>query len=181
MRCTRVHMKWHHLLCLCMKWKVLWHKESVISHCARVCMHKVKCVCSWNNVFVDCLVGRCSDQAGWEHCTGGLSLRRTKECKNRERYCCWLMNGILSFTVVRWILGNLPSETLLEKASSEHTQFEHSNQVVIETLQQERDNLQSQLQQHIQDNAQLTQWVFVILAHSDNLPSVLVPVPVPNM
>ena len=48
------------------------------------------------------------------------------------------------------------AEALLVKVSSEHAQFEHSNQAVIEGLQQERDNLQSHLQQRMQENEQLT-------------------------
>lgn len=47
-------------------------------------------------------------------------------------------------------------ETLLEKVSSEHAQFEHSNLAAIEGLQQERDNLQSHLQQRVQENEQLS-------------------------
>ena len=48
------------------------------------------------------------------------------------------------------------AEALLVKVSTEHAQFEHSNQAVIEGLQQERDNLQSHLQQRMQENEQLT-------------------------
>ena len=47
-------------------------------------------------------------------------------------------------------------EVLSEKASTEHAQFEHSNQTVVESLQQERDDLQSHLQQRLQENKQLT-------------------------
>ena len=48
------------------------------------------------------------------------------------------------------------SETLSAKTSTEYAQFEQSNKVAIETLQRERDELQSHLQQRLQENEQLT-------------------------
>ena len=47
--------------------------------------------------------------------------------------------------------------------SSEHAQFEHSNQAVIEGLQQEKDNLQSHLQQRLKENEQLTKYVCCVV------------------
>ena len=48
------------------------------------------------------------------------------------------------------------TEALSEKVTTEHAQFEQSNRVTIETLQQERDELQGHVQQCLQENQQLT-------------------------
>ena len=53
------------------------------------------------------------------------------------------------------------TESLVQKLSSEHAQFEHSNSVVMAAVQEERDNLHKELQQQVQNNAQLIKYVFV--------------------
>ncbi len=46
-------------------------------------------------------------------------------------------------------------EVLERRLSTEHVQYEHSNQVATETLKQERDQLRLQLEQQVQDNDQI--------------------------
>ena len=57
--------------------------------------------------------------------------------------------------------SNCPAEAVSERVSTEHAQFEHSNKVAMETLQQEKEDLQSQLQQRSDENAELSKYVHV--------------------
>jgi len=49
----------------------------------------------------------------------------------------------------------LPVEVLEKKLSTEHAQTEHSFQVTMETLQEERDQLAKQLEHKIEENNEL--------------------------
>ena len=58
------------------------------------------------------------------------------------------------YTVI--IYDTVHVDAMSERVSTEHAQFELTNQVAMETLQQERDDLENQLQQRIYENTQLT-------------------------
>ena len=49
----------------------------------------------------------------------------------------------------------LPVEVLEKKLSTEHAQMEHSFQVAMETVQEERDQLAKQLESKIQESNKL--------------------------
>ena len=80
------------------------------------------------------------------------TLTREKGSVIQKKFSLVLVFYLHTYTLYMCDLA----EALSDKATTEHAQFEQSNRVAMETLQQQRDELQGHVQQCLQENQHLT-------------------------